>query len=202
MELIKKQIHMNQWKGNVTTQITLDDDFIVPDTLDDMEQVMLDTGEIQIETVKNQGDKVAVKGKLEFQVLYRKESGGLQTLGGNIPFEEVVNVQGLEEKDYVGLNWMLEDLNTDMINSRKLGVQAIITLQVRVETLRDVEAAVDVDMENNSRPAGPACLTRTERDRCRWRRLSARPTRLPLLSGARIHTGLRRNLALPEASPT
>ena len=59
MELIKKQIHMNQWKGNVTTQITLDDDFIVPDTLDDMEQVMLDTGEIQIETVKNQGDKVA-----------------------------------------------------------------------------------------------------------------------------------------------
>ena len=178
MELIKKQIHMNQWKGNVTTQITLDDDFIVPDTLDDMEQVMLDTGEIQIETVKNQGDKVAVKGKLEFQVLYRKESGGLQTLGGNIPFEEVVNVQGLEEKDYVGLNWMLEDLNTDMINSRKLGVQAIITLQVR------------------------ACLTRTERDRCRWRRLSARPMRLPLLSGARIHTGLRRNLALPEASPT
>ena len=53
---------MNQWKGNVTTQITLDDDFIVPDTMDDMEQVMLDTGEIQIETVKNQGDKVAVKG--------------------------------------------------------------------------------------------------------------------------------------------
>ena len=144
MDLIKKQIHMNQWKGNVTTQITLDDDFIVPDTLDDMEQVMLDTGEIQIETVKNQGDKVAVKGRLEFQVLYRKERGGLQTLGGNIPFEETVNVPDLEEKDYVGLTWMLEDLNTDMIHSRKLGVQAIITLQVRIEALREVEAAVDV----------------------------------------------------------
>ena len=85
MELIKKQIHMNQWKGNVTTQITLDDDFIVPDTLDDMEQVMLDTGEIQIETVKNQGDKVAVKGKLEFQVLYRKESGGLRPWAAIFP---------------------------------------------------------------------------------------------------------------------
>ena len=68
MELIKKQIHMNQFKGTVTTQITLDDDFIVPDTMDDMAQVMLDTGEIQIESVKNQGVKVAVKGKLEFQV--------------------------------------------------------------------------------------------------------------------------------------
>ena len=31
---------------------------------------------------------MAVKGKLEFQVLYRKEGGGLQTLGGSIPFED------------------------------------------------------------------------------------------------------------------
>ena len=42
MELIKKQIHMNQWKGNAVTQITLDEDFIVPDTLEDMDQVILD----------------------------------------------------------------------------------------------------------------------------------------------------------------
>ena len=83
MELIKKQIHMNQWKGNVATQITLDDDFIVPDTMDDMEQVMLDNGEIQAEQVKPMGDKVNVKGRLEFQVLYRREGGGLQTLGGS-----------------------------------------------------------------------------------------------------------------------
>ena len=151
MELVKRQIHMNRWKGNVTTQITLDDDFIVPDTLDDMEQVMLNTGDIQLETVKNQGDKVAVKGKLEFQILYRRENGGLQTLGGSIPFEETINVPDLEEKDYVGLNWMLEDLSADMINSRKLGVKAIITLQVRVETLRDVEAAVDIEGENAGR---------------------------------------------------
>lgn len=57
MELIKKQIHMNQFKGTVTTQITLDDDFIVPDTMDDMAQVMLDTGEIQIESVKTRGKR-------------------------------------------------------------------------------------------------------------------------------------------------
>ena len=49
MELVKNRIHMNQFKGNASTQITLDDDFIVPDTLDDMAQVMLRSGEIQIE---------------------------------------------------------------------------------------------------------------------------------------------------------
>lgn len=144
MELVKKNIHMNRWKGNATTQITLDDDFIVPDTMDDMEQVILDTGEIQIEAVKNQGEKVNVKGKLTFHVLYRKAEGGLQTMAGFIPFDENINVPGLEEKDYMGVAWDLDDLSSSMINSRKLSVKAIVTLDVRVETLYDVEAAADI----------------------------------------------------------
>lgn len=145
MDLVKKNIHMNRWKGNATTQITLDDDFIVPDTMDDMEQVVLDTGEIVIESSKNQGEKVTVKGKLDFHILYRKSEGGMQTLGGSIPFEESINVPGLEEKDYIQVSWELDDLNAGIINSRKLSMKAIVTLEVRIETLYDVEAAVEVD---------------------------------------------------------
>lgn len=63
MELTKKNIHMNRWKTHASTQLTLDDDFIVPDTLDDAEQVILGTGDIQIESVRPQGEKVTVKGK-------------------------------------------------------------------------------------------------------------------------------------------
>ena len=72
LELVKKNIHMNRWKGNATSQITLDDDFIVPDTMDDVDQVILDSGEIVIESVKNQGERVLVRGKMDFNVLYRK----------------------------------------------------------------------------------------------------------------------------------
>ena len=85
MELVKKQIHMNRVKGRASTQHTMDDDFIVPDTMDDMAQVLLDTGSIAVEAVKPMAEKVQIKGKLEFEVLYRKEEGGLQTLAGSIP---------------------------------------------------------------------------------------------------------------------
>lgn len=145
LELVKKNIHMNRWKGNATSQITLDDDFIVPDTMDDVDSVILDSGEIVIESVKNQGERVVVRGKMDFHVLYRKAEGGLQALGGSIAFEEPINVPGLSERDYVQLGWDLEDLNASMINSRKLSVKAIITLEVKVTTLYDVEAAVEVD---------------------------------------------------------
>ena len=131
MELIKKQIHMNQWKGNAVTQITLDEDFIVPDTLEDMDQVILDNARILGENGRIQDEKMTIKGKMEFAVLYRKENGGLETLGGNIPFEEMVNVPGLEEGDDVTTSWILEDMKAEMINSRKLGVQAVITVEIR-----------------------------------------------------------------------
>lgn len=144
LELVKKNIHMNRFKSNVATQVTLDDDFIVPDTMDDMARVILSSGDIQIESVKNQGERVLVKGKLNFQILYRRAEGGFQTMAGHIPFEEPVNIPGLEERDYLGVSWDLEDLTASMINSRKVSVKAIVTLMIRVETLYDAEAAIDV----------------------------------------------------------
>lgn len=129
----------------MATQMTLDDDFIVPDSLDDAEQIILSTGEIQVESSKNQGDKVLIRGNLAFQILYRREGGGLQALAGAIPFEEPVNVPSLDEKDYVQIFWNLEDLNVSIINSRKLDIKAVVTLEVKADTVCDAEAAVDVD---------------------------------------------------------
>ena len=79
LELEKRNIHMNRWKNQVNTQVTLDDDFIVPDAMSDISQVILDAGEIVLEPVKMQNEKVVIRGKLDFHVLYLKEEGGLQT---------------------------------------------------------------------------------------------------------------------------
>ncbi len=36
LELVKKQIHRSRLKGSAATQVTLDDDFIVPDAMEDI----------------------------------------------------------------------------------------------------------------------------------------------------------------------
>ena len=46
MELEKKYIHMNREKGKAFTQITLDDDFNVPDLKPDLMRIILDKGEL------------------------------------------------------------------------------------------------------------------------------------------------------------
>ena len=141
IELIRQNLHRSRYKSQASTQITLDDDFIVPDAMDDMEKIIVNSGDVILDSVRNQTERVMIRGKLAFQVLYRNPDGGLQTLAGSI--EEPINGPGLEEKDETGVSWELEDLSTEMINSRKLSVKAILTFRVRSEALMDGEAVVE-----------------------------------------------------------
>ena len=84
IELIKKEIHMNRQRGTAVSQLTLDDDFIVPDAMDDMEKIIVNSGDVILDSVRNQTERVMIRGKLAFQVLYRNPEGGLQTLAGSI----------------------------------------------------------------------------------------------------------------------
>lgn len=77
-----------------------------------------------------------IRGKLVFRVLYRRESGGLWYDGGEIPFEETVNVPELSERDYTQIVWNIEDLNITMIHSRKLSAKAVLTLRAAAESCR------------------------------------------------------------------
>lgn len=147
MELMKRRIHMSRLKGSVTTQTTLDDDFNVPDSMDDVEQLIMQSGEIVVESARNQGEKTAVKGKLVFRVLYRTPDGHVMTLAGNLPFDENVNVPGLGENDGTQVTWELDDLNVGVINSRKLSVKALVTLHIHVEQIEDMEAAADLQSD-------------------------------------------------------
>ena len=42
LELEKQNLHRNRLKGQTGTQVTLDDDFIVPDTMSDVGEIILD----------------------------------------------------------------------------------------------------------------------------------------------------------------
>ena len=146
MELVKKEIHMNQMKGKIVTQMTLDEDFNVPDTKPDVSRIILSQGDVVLEAVKQAEEKVTVKGKLQFELLYgtEEENGRLQNYMGAVPFDELVNYPGLQAGDHVQVKWDIEDMTISIINSRKLRINAIITLELRGESVYEQEAAREV----------------------------------------------------------
>jgi hypothetical protein len=147
VELIKKNIHMNKLKCKSTLQLTLDDDFNVPDIKPDIDQIITEQGEIKINDIKAMNGKLMVKGALGFNVLYLCEGDQrpVHNISGEIPFDEVINMDITCADDDPILKWDLEDLTTGLINSRKLSVKSIVRLYVTIEDLYDEETAVMVE---------------------------------------------------------
>lgn len=139
MELSKKYIHMNREKGKAVTQITLDDDFNVPDTKPDLIRIILDKGEIRLDETTITQDHVWLKGVLKFSLLYRsdQEEGKINSMNGEIPFQESLAIDGANEYDTAKMEWEMEDLSIGVINSRKLSVKALVVLKAVIDEIYD-----------------------------------------------------------------
>lgn len=147
LELTKRYIHMNREKGRATSQITLDDDYNIPDIKPDVMRLIQDRGEIKIEEVNVTPGHIWIKGVLRFTLLYRSdlEERKVNCLTGEIPFQESLAMDGIDEYDTARLWWQIEDLSVGIINSRKLSVRALVQLSAEVKEIYDEEVATEVE---------------------------------------------------------
>ncbi|NBH14946.1 DUF3794 domain-containing protein [Lachnospiraceae bacterium] len=150
MDLAKRYIHMNREKGKAVTQITLDDDFNVPDMKPDLIRIIQDKGELLLDETTITQDHVWLKGVLKFSLLYRsdQEEGKINNMSGEIPFQESLAIDGANEYDTAKLKWEMEDLSIGIINSRKLSVKALVVLKAVIDEIYDEELLTGVDQES------------------------------------------------------
>lgn len=147
MELLKRNIHMNQVKCSNMVQMTLDDDFNVPDVKPDVERIVKEQGNVVITDVVPMSGRFQVKGKLVFNLLYISEDRErpVHHITGEVPFEEVVNMDEVCGEEAIVVKWELEDMTASLINSRKLNVRAILVLHFRAEASYEEETAVGIE---------------------------------------------------------
>lgn len=132
LECERRQLHVMCEKGRAITQITLDDDYNLAEYKPDILKIIEDKGQVRMDEIKVEQDLVRLRGALHFEVLYRSngEDGLFGRLQGEIPFQENVRMEGAGEYDSVYADPQIEDLSIGMINSRKLEIRALITMQL------------------------------------------------------------------------
>lgn len=147
MELVKKNIHMNRLKNRILTQITLDDDFIVPDIKADIDGVITSEGEVLIDSVRVNQGRINVRGKLNFRLLYLCNTGDkrLHNMGGMLDFDENLLMDGVSDGDAVNVKWDIEDLSIGIINTRKISARAVVSLEAVAEDIYNIEMVTDID---------------------------------------------------------
>ena len=141
MELIKRNIHMDRVKRSTVIQFTMEEDLNLPEDKPDISTLNLEKGEVVIEEIRPGTDEVTVRGKLGYAILYHTQETGsnLVLLSGALPFEEKIHMEGTLPSDTVAVNGTVEDFTVNMINSRKLNLQALLLLTARIEEIYDEE---------------------------------------------------------------
>lgn len=120
-------------KTKAFTQITLDDDYIVRDNKPDVIRVIYTHGDILLEDTKVGNGNVWITGKLRFNTLYQSddENHRLESIAGEVPFQEKLVMDDLEDGDEVSVDVQIEDLSVGIINSRKLMVRAVLNMSAK-----------------------------------------------------------------------
>lgn len=156
MRISKENVHVNRVKCVNTLQITLDDDFNVPDNKEDIEVIVKEWGNVRIDNVKTTGERADVSGCLDFALFYigRGSDGSAKAPGvsmsGSMNFSDSINLSEDADNAYVSCKAKLEDITIKAINSRKISVKALVCITVIVEEVKDVALGMNVvDAQEN-----------------------------------------------------
>jgi hypothetical protein len=145
VELVKKKIHMDRVVSKAGTQIVLEEDVNISDNKPDASYLLCSKGDIILEEVRAGENVVTIKGRMVVSVLYLTEAeGSCASMETAIPFEEKVNMEGVNAGDDVRVEWSVEDLTAGLINSRKISVQAVVSFGLEAQEHEEQDIAVDI----------------------------------------------------------
>lgn len=185
MELKKANLHMDRVKCQINTQITLEEDKNISDRNPDAARILMEKGRIEIEELRPGKDMLSMKGKMRYEVLYEseEENGRLYRVQGEIPWEEKVRIDGMENIDVPQVLANIEDLRSNLINSRKISVRALVNFCVKIKEIRDEEILLDItgqeNMEIKKEPYSQSVIAVDKKDVFRIKEDLELPSSLP-----------------------
>ena len=159
-------------KSKSFSQITLDDDYIVRDNKPDVIRVIYSRGDISIEDVKAGNQGLWVTGKLRFSTLYQSddENHRLESVNGEVPFQEKIVMDEAEDDDDVVVDMTIEDLSVGIINSRKLAIRAVVNVTAKNLEENDDGLVCDIlesEYEKKQAEFPILCLVENTKDQIR-----------------------------------
>ena len=185
MQLNKIKLHSCTTFASAQSQITLDDDYNVPDYRPDIVKVLKEKGGLHFDEAKAAAGAAWLKGRLVFRVLYRsdQENGKISCLKGEIPFQEKLNMDGVQEYDVIQASGEIEDLTIGVIHSRKISVRAVILLKTEEPREKEDELCVGIEAddgcEKRYRNTNILQLLCMKRDQCRQKSEITLPSSKP-----------------------
>ena len=151
MELVKDIFDIEQLVGHNTLQTIIEGDILVPDIKPDIHRILTVEGDIHINKIEVQENRIVVGGNIRFKVLYVSEKGDelLYNIDSNTGFQEDIIIEGLNSQMKADVKAELEHIDYNLNNERKIGIKAVINLEGRGIEKTSVEFGQDIEGIDN-----------------------------------------------------
>ncbi len=147
LDLVKERIVQDNQAGSQSTQLLVEGDIIVPDSKPDIDVILRAGGEVRLDDVRVSENRVDFAGNLVIDLLYRAKRAdrAIYAMESSLPFEDFIHIEGLTPDMDVKLTTELTDLDTTLVNDRKIGVRALITVKADMQDQYQGEAVMAVN---------------------------------------------------------
>ncbi|MDD6101892.1 MAG: DUF3794 domain-containing protein [Clostridiales bacterium] len=110
-------------------QFNLSKDINVPDYMSDIKEILLDNARVKITEEKFNGDRIYVSGLASYELLLSDEEqqGAVNSLSGDINFNEVIKTNGSSEGEFT-ITCEVNEKKITMVHPRKINISLVITL--------------------------------------------------------------------------
>lgn len=131
MELKQQLIHRKYHKSEAAAQITIGDDYSIPEGKPDVASILQKKAQISIAEVHTEKGKVRIRGELKLWIFYvtDRSSETVSSLSMEFPFDEILYMEGAVSGDHLKIDWKIDELRAVIVHPGKLSVRALVTLQ-------------------------------------------------------------------------
>lgn len=150
IDVIKENVQFEQLVREGSSNIILKDEYLIPDTHPDVEEILCIQARPVITSKDIVGDKVALEGKVEYTVMYLAKEDEMiaNSVDYTQKFTTNIDLKQGEHNIICEVELKIEHIEAMIMNERKIAIQGILSIEW--EILKNKEFEFVKDIEGNS----------------------------------------------------
>lgn len=145
VELIKNPLKLCRIIGEEISSIVVEEDINVPDVSPDVYKILYPSARVIIRDSETTTDKVAIEGQVLVNIMYAADMEGrpLNCINVSSDFNHSIDVPGAKPRMREWVDAVVQHVEAEIINSRKIKMRVIMDLKAVVEEIFEMELPVD-----------------------------------------------------------
>ncbi|WP_459480131.1 DUF3794 and LysM peptidoglycan-binding domain-containing protein [Clostridium saccharoperbutylacetonicum] len=158
IDVIKENVQCEQLLRENNTNTLLKDEYLIPDTHPDVQEILTVEARPMIMSKDLIGDKIVIEGKVEYTVIYLAREDGLIANSVNYTqnFSNNIDLKQGENRVICEAECNVDHIDANIMNERKIAIQGIINIDWELyksnefEFVKDIEGNDDVEVLKNT----------------------------------------------------